>query len=77
MLKNIQRQYLFATMNKLINALYVFGFQAIGFQLAISDCKVFDFKIRNECCFFSFLMLHIWTLYDLLMNCVLNIQIYF
>lgn len=39
-------------MNKLINALYVFGFQAIGFQLAISDCKVFDFKIRNECCFF-------------------------
>lgn len=78
MLKNIQRQYLFATMNKLINVLYVFGFQAIGFQLAISDCKVFDFKIRNECCFFfSFLMMHIWTLYDLLMNCVLNIQIYF
>lgn len=47
MVKNIQRQYLFATMNKLINVLYVFGFQAIGFQLAISDCKVFDFKIRN------------------------------
>lgn len=56
MLKNIQRQYLFATMNKLINVLYVFGFQAIGFQLAISDCKVFDFKIRNECCFFF----HFW-----------------